>query len=451
MEIINKYLTGCLVPIALAACSLFFLFLFKFKPFIRPKVIIRSLFKKKSNNSVSPLRALIFALAGTLGVGNIVGVSSAIILGGAGAVFWMWISALLAMILKYSEVVLAIRHRRIRNGEYYGGAMYYMRDYFYGHSKIAQGVIFCFVFVILCLINGTTMGCMIQSNAISTSFGYTFGVSPKMIGIIIAVMCVVVFLFNGNKVFYLCERLVPLVSGLYILMSLATIIINWEKMPSVFDSIFTSAFDFGALGAGAFGFLLSRALRYGTIRGLFSNEAGCGTSPIAHATANTGSPCEEGFLGMVEVFIDTIVVCTLTALVILSSGKLIPENAEPMQIVIDAFESTLGKSSTVLLATCIFMFAFATIICWGYYGKECVYFFNKSKKCEVIYYISYISLSFFGSYTIQDTVWSLADFAIGAMTLMNLYILVAMRNEIKIETDSYYNEYNKRASRGKLK
>ena len=143
MEIINKYLTGALVPIALTVCSLFFLFLFKFKPFIRPKVMIKALFKKKSSNGVSPLRAVIFALAGTLGVGNIVGVSSAIILGGAGAVFWMWISALLAMILKYSEVVLAIRHRRLRNGEYFGGAMYYMRDYFYEHSRISRGVIFC--------------------------------------------------------------------------------------------------------------------------------------------------------------------------------------------------------------------------------------------------------------------------------------------------------------------
>ena len=447
MEHINQYISGKLVPIALVLCSVFFFFRLGGRPIRNPYVIFKAVFKKKHCGGVSPIRAVIFALAGTLGVGNIVGVASAIALGGAGAVFWMWVSAFLAMILKYAEVVLAILHRRTRNGEYYGGAMYYMKDYFKNCKGI--GIIFTYIFTFLCLINGFTMGCIIQSNAISSSFAETFDINEFVIGIALALLSVIVFFLNGKKVFSICEKLVPFVSLLYIVMSLAVILPMRDRLPAVFTEIFEGAFSFRSAGAGAWGFLFSNALRYGTIRGLFSNEAGCGSSPIAHATANTNSPVEQGFFGVFEVFIDTMLVCTMTAFVILLNFESVtPYLSNPIMMAFSAFSCSLGDASNVLLSISVFLFAFATIICWGYYGKECVYFLNKGKWTERIYYILYISFVFVGSWISLDFVWELADFAVGGMAVMNLLVISLMSKEIKSETKDYFNK--KRASPRKL-
>lgn len=447
MEIINKYLSGTLVPVAILLCSVYFLIKLKGRPLKNPISIIRSMFKKKDSGGVSPIKAVIFALAGTLGVGNIVGVASAIALGGAGSVFWMWVSAFLAMILKYSEVVLAVRHRRERNGENYGGAMYYMRDFFNSCKKYTLGYIVSFIFVLLCLINGLTMGCIIQSNAISDSCKMAFGIDERIVGIILALMAFIVFFMNGKKVFSICEKLVPFVSVLYIVMSLVVIFARTDQIHRVFLEIMDDAFTFQSVGAGVTGFFVSKSLRYGTIRGLFSNEAGCGTSPIAHATSNTDSPCEQGFFGILEVFIDTVVVCTLTAFVILTSKNEVVEYADnPILMVMSSFSNVLGDISNVLLTIAVILFAFATIICWGYYGRECVYYFNKSDKATKVYYFIYIVFVFVGSIISLDAVWQLADFAVGGMTLINLTILVLMNNEIKMETENYFK---KRASRRK--
>ena len=448
MESINKYLCGSIVPIALFIYSIFFFIKLRGKPMMTPGVIIKSAFTKKKKNGTSPIRAVIFALAGTLGVGNIVGVASAIALGGAGAVFWMWVSAFFAMILKYSEVVLALLHRRSRNGENFGGAMYYMKDYFHSRKRNIIAIIYSFVFSALCLVNGFTMGSVIQSNAIAQSFVATFKINPVLIGTLLAILSVVVFLFNGKKVFSLCEKLVPFVSVLYILMSFAVIFPSYDKLPSVIAEIFEGAFSISAVAGGGVGFLISNALRYGTIRGLFSNEAGCGTAPIAHATSNTDSPCEQGFLGIIEVFIDTILVCSVTAFVILLNKDVAFGFIEnPMLMVYYAFSASLGSVSGVLLSISVFLFAFATIVCWGYYGKECVYFISKGNAKEKIYYLFYIFTVFLGSYISLDLVWQIADFAVGVMTLMNLFILGKMSGEIRKETLIYFK---KRASRGKL-
>ncbi len=441
MEIINKFLSGTLVPFALLLYSVFFFIKLRGRPMINPPVIVRSVFKKKNKNGVSPIKAVIFALAGTLGVGNIVGVASALALGGAGAVFWMWVSACLAMILKYGEVVLAIKHRRIRNGENYGGAVYYMLDYFVLRKKRIVGIIYTFVFVALCLINGFTMGGIIQSNAIAQSFEASFKIKPICTGILLALLSIIVFLFNAKRVFSLCEKLVPFVSVLYFCMSLAVIIESYERIPSVLSEIFDGAFSLSAIGGGGLGFLISNALRYGTIRGLFSNEAGCGTAPTAHATSNTDSPCEQGFLGMIEVFIDTIIVCTVTAFVILLNKEVaFTFSQNPMLMVYAAFSVSLGSASGVLLSVSVFLFAFATIVCWGYYGRECIYFVTNNNKNDKLFYVSYISAVFVGSFIALDTVWQLADFAVGAMTLMNLFVLGKMHKEIKATTLSYFKK-----------
>lgn len=449
MEYINKYLSGTVVPIALAFFAIFFLIKLRGRPLISPALILKGIFKKNKSSGVSPIRAVIFALAGTLGVGNIVGVASAIALGGAGSVFWMWVSAFLAMILKYGEVLLSVTHRRVRNGENYGGAMYYMKDFFISCKKSFLGYVFTMIFVAFCFLNGFTMGCIIQTNAISHSIQAVVDIPSIAIGLFLASLAIVVFFLNGKKIFSICEKLVPFVSVVYVIMSVAVMVISYKRIPAVFDDIISSAFSFKSAGAGAFGFFTSRALRYGTIRGLFSNEAGCGTAPIAHATSNTDSACEQGFLGIIEVFIDTIVVCSMTAFVILLNKDIaLKYSSSPIMMVFAAFEASLGGFSKILLSVSVFLFAFATIICWGYYGKECIYYINESKVAESIYYWVYIAFIFVGSFISLDIVWELADLAVGVMTLMNLFVLAKMSDEIKNQTLAYYM---KRASREKLK
>ena len=436
---VNEILSGAVVPLFLAVYAIYFYIKMKGRPMTKPRTVFRQLLKKGDGQGVSPIKAVIFALAGTLGVGNIVGVASAIALGGAGAVFWMWVSALLAMILKYAEVVLAMLHRKRALGEMHGGAMYYMEDHFNSRRKPLLAVVFPLVFTVLCLCNGFTMGCIIQSNAISESFDEVFGIDKVMVGVLIGVLCIVVFFLNGKRIFGLCERLVPLVSLLYVGMCLWVICLSYEKLPEVFTDIIKGAFDFSAMGGGVFGFLTSRALRYGTIRGLFSNEAGCGTSPIAHAKSSASSAPEQGFLGIAEVFIDTIVVCSMTALVILLNFEAATAyGGNPILMVFAAFEHSLGSVCRVPLAVSVFLFAFATIVCWGYYGEECVCFLNKSLILKKVYYIFYVLFVFFGSFISLDAVWEIADFAVGGMTVMNLYILGKMSREIADETRGYF-------------
>lgn len=439
MEHINKYLSGVLLPIALAFFAVFFLLKLRGAPLIHPMAMLRSVFGKGEKERSSSVRAVIFALAGTLGVGNIAGVASAIALGGAGAVFWMWISAFLAMVLKYSEVVLALVHRRSRNGEYYGGAMYYMRDFFNSRKKHLAGIVYSSAFTLLCLLNGFTMGCMIQSNAISQSLESSFGIAEKSSGAVLAILTFAVLILNGKKIFSLCTRLVPAVSILYIIMSLAVIASGIDRLGDVLCEIFADAFSFEAAGAGVLGFFTSRALRFGTVRGLFSNEAGCGTSPIAHATADTSSPARQGILGVVEVFVDTIVVCTMTALVILlNRDTVFSYRDNPIMMALSSFSVLFGRAGGMLLSASVVLFAFATVICWGYYGKECVYYLNRGKTAERIYYIIYILLAFVGSFIPLDGVWAAADFAVSTMSLMNLCVLGAMSGEIKRETLNYF-------------
>ncbi len=445
MEAINKNLSGTLVPIFIVVFALLFILLLKGLPFINPKRMKELLLSKGSRGEGSPIRAVIFALAGTLGVGNIVGVESAIAMGGAGAVFWMWISAILAMILKYCEVVLAVLHRRKREGGYYGGAMYYMKDHYDSCHQFTAASIFSLVFVALCLLNGATMGCIIQSNSIASSFNTAFGIDEHLTGLAVALLSAAVFFFKGKSLFELCEKLVPFVSVLYVGMCAVIILSSPQDLVISFKSIMDDAFSFESAGAGAFGFLISRALRFGTIRGLFSNEAGCGTSPIAHATSNTDSPCRQGILGMVEVFVDTIVLCSMTAFVILKNEDIISKyRAQPMLIVAKSFERELGYGATVILGICIFLFAFATIICWGFYGKECLYFVSRSKALRRAFYFLYVILVFVGAFISIEGVWEIADFVVGVMVLMNLYILWKMRREIRNAT---FLEFNKKSSR----
>ena len=442
LEFINDNIISVLTPILLLVSGLYFSFKLNLFYVRHPIKMIRSMLSKPKNGGISPFRAVTLALAGTLGVGNIAGVASSIAIGGFGSVFWMWVSAAVAMVLKYAEIVLAIRHRRREGDEYRGGASYYILDFFASKGKGAFGKVLGGVFALLCIVNAVTMGCVIQSNAISTSFEGVTGVPTWIIGAILAILCAIVISGNAKWVSAFSEKTVPIMTAGYILLSLAVIAARWELLGDALAAIFKDAFAFDSAAGGIIGFAISRGMRAGCMRGLMSNEAGCGTAPTAHAAAECNSPAAQGFWGIFEVFVDTILLCTLTALVIIVSvlggGDAMAFSSDPMMMAIKAFSSVLGGWSEYYMVVSVLLFAFATIVCWAHYGKESVTFLTKRQSLAAVYVILYSLFVFIGALTAPKSAWLAADLALGVMTIINLVILFLMRREIKQETDRFF-------------
>ena len=350
---LNQTLFGPGLTVAVFSAGLFLFFLVGRFPLFHPKQTLRAL-TEPSKDGISPIKAMTVALAGTLGVGNIAGVASAIAVGGAGAVFWMWLSAFAAMPIKYAETLLAVRHRRLRNKQMHGGAFFYMED--------RRGKLFSFaalVFAILCLTAALTMGCMVQSNAVAVSFSDTFSLSPRLVALSLGVLTFAVVSGGLSQISSLTVRLIPAMSALYLILSLFILFTHPAAWGRVFGEIFAEAFSGKAVGGGLLGFLSSNALRLGVTRGIFSSEAGCGTAPIVHASANVDHPARQGLFGMLEVFFDTVVMCSLTAFVVLiakDGGLSLPADG------MSAASLSFGKFlpfAPKLLAVAVFVFAFA--------------------------------------------------------------------------------------------
>ncbi len=437
---INKYIFGTAVPIMLVLAGIYYLFLLRGFHITKLKSVVKALTARQEKNGISPFRAVTLALAGTLGVGNIVGVSAAIYLGGFGSIFWMWVSAFFAMLLKYAEIVLAVKHRRYdEKGNPYGSAMIYIEDCFksIGIKKIGYAV--AVLFALLCILNSITMGSMIQVNAITGAFESVCGISPILIGVLLSVIVFFVVSKGSEGISKFTEMLVPIMTLGYIVLSLAVIILRLEKIDDAFISIFNEAFKVDSAVGGILGFFLSKALRFGTMRGLVSNEAGCGTAPTAHATSNTKSSVEQGFWGIFEVFVDTIVLCTMTAIVvIISFGEVRHFGNNFIMMTIGAYSNVLGDFAEYFLTISVLFFAFATVICWAHYGMESVMYLNKSKIVLKIFIIIYSFSVFLGAVISSDIIWEVADFAIGAMTVINVIVICLMSREVKMETDYYY-------------
>ena len=425
----------------LLVVGLFFLFKLGFFYVRRPIKTLKVMLKPEKNGGISPFRAVSLALAGTLGVGNIAGVASSIAIGGYGSVFWMWVSALVAMVLKYAEIVLAMLHRRVdsESGEYFGGAPYYIRDLFLSRGKVMSGKVLAAVFAFLCIVNSITMGCVIQSNAAATSFSGVFGVLDWIVGGAVALLCCFVIVGNARWVSGFCEKTVPLMTAGYILISAAAISARWSGVPDAFRVIFEDAFSPDSAAGGVFGFLLSTKLRAGTMRGLMSNEAGCGTAPTAHAASSTQSPAKQGLWGIFEVFVDTILLCTLTALVIILAGEgILAYSENPMMMAIKAYSSVLGGWSEIFMCVSVLFFAFATMVCWAHYGKESLRYLTRKKWAASLYVVAFCLFIFLGAVSAPSLAWLLADLSLGVMTLINLPVLCAMRGEVKRETERLF-------------
>ncbi|MBQ4091260.1 MAG: sodium:alanine symporter family protein [Clostridia bacterium] len=433
---------SALAPIMLLAAGVFFCIYLKLFFVRHPIKTVRGMLKRESRGGISPFRAVTLALAGTLGVGNIAGVASSIAIGGYGSVFWMWVSALVAMVLKYAEIVLAIRHRRVdrESGEYHGGACYYIEDCLAARKKGLLGKVLGATFAVLCIVNSVTMGSMIQSGAVSGSFSGVFGVRDWIVGTAVALLCIVVITGNARWISGFCEKTVPLMTLCYVALSVAVIAARWKDVPLAIVTIFEDAFNFSSVAGGAFGFLISRQLKAGTMRGLMSNEAGCGTAPTAHAASDTQSPARQGFWGIFEVFVDTILLCTLTAIVIILSGGEVMQYAEqPMMMAIKAYSSVLGAWSEYFMCIAVFLFAFATIVCWAHYGKESLHYISKKRWLGAVFVVAFAVFVFIGAVAAPSYVWLLADLSLGIMTIINLPVLFFMRREVKEETERFFD------------
>lgn len=444
MEFINKYIFGTAVPVMLILAGIFFAFVLKCFHITRLPQILKVFTKKSPEGGISPFRAVTLALAGTLGVGNIVGVAAAVMLGGFGSVFWMWVSALCAMLLKYAEIVLAMRHRRYdEDGRPYGAAMYYIKDFFNSHSLPRIGKAIATVFAVLCILNALSMGSMMQANAISESMEGVFGISPVLCGALLCLLCLIIVNRGTDVMARFTEILVPLMTLGYIVISLAVLIIRRDALGEAFMLIINDALSPESATGGIVGFLLSRALRFGTMRGLVSNEAGCGTAPAAHASSNSKSAPEQGFWGIFEVFTDTIILCTMTALVLIVNFDGLKYRGSYIMLTIDAYSSVLGTYASLFLGISVLCFGFATIICWAHYGIESLRYLSDKKIIKNTFIAIYAISAFIGGIITSDSVWSVADLAIGGMTLINVMIICFMYKEVKSETEDYFSSYVK--------
>ena len=439
LEFINKYILGVSVPCALMAVGVFFLFRLKFFPLTKAPQIARALTKKRKDS----FRALALSLAGTLGVGNIVGVASAIHAGGFGAIFWMWVSAAVAAVLKYAEIVLAMRHRVPSGTGFKGGAPYYIRSCL-ARSFPRLGLLLSALFAFFCILNCFSMGAVMQTNAISDAFWGAWGVPKAVCGVFLAILAFFILRGGAGRIVRLTSALVPFMSVLYVILSLAVIIPHVEMIPSVFEQIIGSAFSKESAAGGIFGFLLSRALRFGVARGLFSNEAGCGTSPTAHISSES-PPCEQGFMGIVEVFIDTLLLCSLTgAVVMLRYDDVSHLGESPMKAVLKAysgaFSPTVGGVVEVLMVIMVLCFGVATVSCLSHYAFECLEFLLRGKKMRRALTLLYCLAVFAGAVTDPAAAWAVSDLTVGVMTLINLSILLYCREEISDETEKYFKK-----------
>ncbi len=427
------------VPILLCGTGVFFLVRLRGFFVLHPVACARRLLSRRPTDGISPFRALTVALAGTLGVGNIVGVASALCLGGPGAVVWMLLSALLAMVLKYAEITLGMRHRRPagEGGTPTGGAPCYIEDGLTARGHPHLGRFLAAAFALLCLGNAVTMGSILQINAVAGALETAFSVPPLAVGLLTAILCLVVARGGARGLSRLTEAIVPLMTAGFLLACLAILILRRDRIPDAVSAILRDALRPAGAGAGVLGFLLSRGIRYGVMRGLVSNEAGCGTAPMAHAAADAETPAHQGLFGLVEVFVDTVLLCTVTALAILVSGVELSATADPVVVAEGAFSSVLGPWAGGFFAISILFFGVATILCWTHYGRTAVACLlpRRGRTAADAVFLGLFATSLIGgAVAAPAAVWSIADAAIALMTLLNLPLLLLLSREVAEET-----------------
>ncbi len=385
--------------------------------------------KTSDKKSISQFQALSTALAATIGTGNIVGVATAIVSGGPGAVFWMWVSAFFGMMTNFSENVLGILYRhKNEKGEWIGGAMLYIEK---GLKQKWLAVLFS----IFCILASFGIGNMSQANSISSAMKNSFHIPTWVTGVVIAAIAALVILGGIRRIASVAEKIVPFMALAYMLGGIIIICLNIQGVPNAFRQIFESAFSLKSVGGGVMGYAIARAIRFGVARGVFSNEAGLGSSVMVHSASDVKEPVRQGMWGVFEVFVDTIIVCTITALSILCTGVLgkTDANGELLQgaaLTAEAFKHGLpGDFAGAFVSLAIMLFAFSTILGWSYYGERGVeYLFGL--KYTWIYKCIFIAVIVVGCTTSLDLVWEISDTFNGLMAIPNLIAVTLLSGKV---------------------
>ncbi|MDL2263795.1 alanine:cation symporter family protein [Synergistaceae bacterium OttesenSCG-928-I11] len=388
---------------------------------------------------MSSFQALATAIAAQVGTGNLVGAVTALIAGGPGAIFWMWIAAFLGMATIFAEACLAQMYKTTdENGQVVGGPAFYISKGL-GNTAFSKALAAFFAVAIILALG--FMGNMVQSNSISAAFSSAFGVDPKVVGIALALVAGLIFMGGIKRIASVTEKIVPFMAILYIVVGFVVIVKNIGHVPAVFSSIVVGAFDPQAVWGGVLGITMAKAARYGIARGLFSNEAGMGSTPHAHAVAKVKHPIDQGVLGIVSVFIDTFIVLNITVFTVMSSDVIVFENGQTtlkgISLVQAAFSSSLlGSYGYTFIAICLLFFAFSTIIGWYYFAETNIRYLFGTKMLRP-FQLLVMAFIFIGSVLKIDLVWELADFFNGLMVLPNLIALLFLSKKVVRLLDEY--------------
>ena len=395
---------------------------------------------KAGKEGMSSFQALATAIAAQVGTGNIAGAATALAIGGPGAIFWMWIAAFLGMATIFAEAIMAQKYKQVgEDGVVTGGPVYYIKAAFKGSfGKVLAGI-----FAVLIILALGFMGNAVQSNSIASAFHTAFGVPQWIMGLLIAIVALFVFLGGIERIAKITETVVPLMAALYILGSLIVIIYNFKEIPYAFYSIIVGAFAPSSIVGGAAGATIKLALTKGVARGLFSNEAGMGSTPHAHAVAKVDHPVEQGFVAMIGVFIDTFIILNLTAFVIITTHS-IPTGLTGAELSQYAFSTLFGKGGDIFIAICMLFFAFSTIIGWYFFGLANVKYLFGAKAVK-IYAILVAACVFLGSLAEVELVWTMQDCFNSLMVIPNILALFALTKVIKKVHDDYFQNFSKKA------
>ena len=448
---VNDVLTGSVLIIALVGIGLLFTFKLGFIQIRGFKDgwnrTFGGLFSKKGDagkDGMSSFQALATAIAAQVGTGNIAGAATAIAVGGPGAIFWMWISAFLGMSTIFAEAVMAQKFKQVSDdGTVTGGPVYYIRAAFKG----TFGKVLAAIFAVLIIFALGFMGNAVQSNSIAASWNTAFGIPKIAMGIFVAVVSLFVFTGGMKRIAKVTELIVPIMAAFYILGSLIVIFANVTAIPAAFHDIIIGAFKPAAVAGGAMGATLKLAVQKGVARGLFSNEAGMGSTPHAHAVAKVNHPVEQGFVAMIGVFIDTFVILNLTALVIITTGSR-TTGLTGAQLSQYAFSTLYGKFGEIFIAICMLFFAFSTIIGWYFFGEANIRYLFGAKAVKIYSIIVCICVAL-GSLQEVELVWNMADCFNSMMVIPNAIALVALSGLVKKTHDDYYNNFLPNQKKGK--
>nr|WP_065868453.1 sodium:alanine symporter family protein [Streptococcus mutans] len=393
----------------------------------------------KGEGDISSFAALATALAATVGTGNIVGVATAIKAGGPGALFWMWIAAFFGMATKYAKGLLAIKYRtKDANGEVSGGPMYYIINGM-GKKWKPLAIFFALAGILVAFLG---IGTFSQVNSITASLKNSFNWSPQIVSILIAIVVAVIIFGGIQSIAKVSEKLVPFMAAAYIIATLIVIFMHYNHIIPAIEQVFSGAFTGTAAVGGFAGAVVKEAIQNGIARGVFSNESGLGSAPIAAAAAKTHEPAEQGLISMTGTFIDTLVICTLTGLSILVTGKWTVKGLEGAPLTQSAFATVFGNIGVLVLTLCLVLFAFTTILGWSYYGERCFEFLFGVKHIN-IYRSIFIIMVALGGFLELDLIWTIADIVNGLMAIPNLIALLALSPIIIAETRNYFKRKNK--------